>query len=245
MALPRWPYSARLARTLKDARRIAKNAGHPQIEGERAWRGAAAFREAAEKKRASRWRPSPRPSQFEEYRARPRAADLAAQAPNEYGNILATNGVRGGRFISRRWQSMIVRLGIPVRLCCIGFTRSPGYGSAPILALLLVGDEVPRWQEQWRRTQPAREKSRIRRAADAVRRETELDGLASSLGVRRDSRAFAWYLDGDIDAAECRRIGRITAARHEQTDYDDLRAAGWDRDEAREQIQDQMRSALG
>lgn len=67
-------------------------------------------------------------------------------------------------------------------------------------------------------------------------RDPARDKLAASMGVLPSSKTFARFLAGDIDEAECRRIGKITAHRHEQTDYDELLERGLDRAEARHAI---------
>ena len=62
----------------------------------------------------------------------------------------------------------------------------------------------------------------------------EREAEAWSMGLLPDSRTYAWYLQGDIGHEEAIRIGKITSYRHEQTNYDDLLRAGYDKDDARE-----------
>jgi hypothetical protein len=62
----------------------------------------------------------------------------------------------------------------------------------------------------------------------------EREAEARSMGLLPDSRTYARYLLGDIGHEEAIRIGRITSYRHEQTNYDDLLRAGYDKDDARE-----------
>lgn len=86
-------------------------------------------------------------------------------------------------------------------------------------------------------------KKRMRHSRSKIQRELGRHE-AEVLGVRSDSRAFSSYTRGDIDADEVRRIVRITDTRHKQTDYMMLLLEGVDRDEARDLVTDQLRSAL-
>lgn len=72
-----------------------------------------------------------------------------------------------------------------------------------------------------------------RRAKTIEARERQADRL----GVLPDSKTFAAYRRGEIDEGEARRIGEITARRHEHTNYDELLAGGCDKETARALMQ--------
>jgi len=80
---------------------------------------------------------------------------------------------------------------------------------------------------------PTDEERREKNRKARDRRDREISDLASDLGVLRDSRTLAAYRRGEIDYDEAQRIGEITRHRHEDTDYDELLAAGYSKDEAR------------
>jgi hypothetical protein len=86
-----------------------------------------------------------------------------------------------------------------------------------------------------------------RKAKNATARKSRSDAIkaeADAIGVLKGSRTWRAYRAGEIDADEAARIGRITTARHEATDYDALLASGVDRETARELIREQMNAAL-
>jgi hypothetical protein len=101
------------------------------------------------------------------------------------------------------------------------------------MALVIDEQGYAAWQAEREATRARRERAAASRARASQQRESELQSLADSLGVLRDSRTFAQYLAGDIDRAEAQRIGEITSHRHECTDYDDLLSRGYSRDDAR------------
>lgn len=69
--------------------------------------------------------------------------------------------------------------------------------------------------------------------------------MAKEYGVLPNSRALAQYLDGAIEEDELIRIGDITRARHEGTDYDELLDSGMDKEDARRAIAQDMAKILG
>jgi len=134
----------------------------------------------------------------------------------------------------------LTKLNIPVRKVLRGFDDAGRYGWKPRVLLLVLMDEYADFCAYRAATAVQREQARARReqAREAARRE--IRDLAEELGVLVGSRALAWYLAGDIDADECRRIGAITRRRHEQTNYDDLLAHGLSKEDARVMMESQF-----
>lgn len=71
-----------------------------------------------------------------------------------------------------------------------------------------------------------------RQGADAMIAAARAAGRDEG-AIRYDSLSERWEAMGEIDAEERGRIDTITARRHSATDYDDLLAAGYSRDDAR------------
>lgn len=113
-----------------------------------------------------------------------------------------------------------------------GWRGSHRYGWSPIYSLVVSDDDYEKI------VKPDREKTRAKRAAvnekARQRRQAEIEALASRLGVLSDSRTLAAYRRGEIEEDEAMRIGEITRHRHEDTNYDELLARGFSKEDARE-----------
>ncbi|MBU6232601.1 hypothetical protein KGP36_08310 [Patescibacteria group bacterium] len=119
--------------------------------------------------------------------------------------------------------------------CPLMLQKLEGWGGSKRRPRPVIGYYVP---ESYLAHCMAETKVERRRAARKQRKE-RIASEADQLGVRPDSRAFAAYRRGEIDAQECARIGAITADRHENTNYDALLQSGMDRETARELMERQ------
>jgi len=63
---------------------------------------------------------------------------------------------------------------------------------------------------------------------------------ARELALPATSRTVRWLADGEISLREAHRIADVVSDRHDATDYDRLLRAGYDRDDAREIIREQL-----
>lgn len=231
-----YPWTARLAQTKADAKKAATAAGRKQTEGaaeydafhERRWEN-----RELHQRRAYENRPNPA-TRVEAYLARQDARKLVARFDAGASEIDFRRDVRRGRFILARFAKTLTKLSIPVRRVLRGFSGGDRYGWKPVFALLLTMDEYSDFSAYRLATEGQREKANARAARRRAEEREAIDDLAASMGVLPGSRAFKWYMEGEIDGDECRRIGDITRRRHEETNYDELLAEGMDRDTARE-----------
>jgi hypothetical protein len=113
------------------------------------------------------------------------------------------------------------------------WTRN-SYGATRHIDLMISAEGLAELKAELARTHATRARAAIRRAEVAKRVVAEREALAENLGLLPDSRTFAAYLRGEIEENEARGIGRYTAHRHEETDYDDLLARGVSKEDARE-----------
>lgn len=139
----------------------------------------------------------------------------------------------GERALKRTCRKALERLGIPVREELIGWRGSDRYGYSPIHALIVTGEEYMRFLAEREKTKEKRAKAKLRREEKAQQAQIEREELARSMGLLPDSRTFASYLRGEIEEEEAIRIGRHTSQRHEETNYEELLARGYSRDDAR------------
>lgn len=154
---------------------------------------------------------------------------------NEYGNIDIQRGVPSGfsHVPGARIASACKALGIECAPALVRFSRVGGRYRPETDGVVVASVDADRLREYLASREVKKQKAAPARQAKAAKRELERERLAASLGVLSDSRAFAAFVRGDIDADEARRIGRITSARHEQTNYDDLLRMGYSKQEAR------------
>lgn len=160
--------------------------------------------------------------------------DLTKYPVNAYGNVDCIGGAPNGYVcLLGRYAATARKLGIQYAPGLHGFSK---YGPK-VSGIVVTEEEAARIRED---AAPRKEKNQKTRAARKAAIQAEADGLSVKVG----SRTWQAYRSGEIDSEEAARIGRITTARHEKTDYDSLLQAGVDRDTARELIQEQMNRAL-
>ena len=158
---------------------------------------------------------------------------------NEYGNVDVRYALPQG-YVHVRGQRLTTAckaLNIECAPALIGFDKSGGRFRPETDGVVVAAADADRLREYLEGRAARSAKSAGARARQAAKKREAREKLAESLGVRSDSRTLEAYLRGDIDAEEARRIGRVTAHRHEQTNYDDLLRQGYSREEARAMMQ--------
>jgi len=144
--------------------------------------------------------------------------------PNAYGHVPVWEP--GVACVSGRMARLAQKLGIEHYPCFHGVGK---YG--PVVSGIAVREEDrDRLLKAWEEGRVERERAR-NRAAD--RRRRAIREICDRLGVSPDSRTLRQYLRGEIDEAEARYRGRLARWRHDETDYDDLLARGFSREDAR------------
>lgn len=155
---------------------------------------------------------------------------------NEHGNIDARYALPAGcaHIPGQRLTTACKALGIECAPALVGFDKSGGRFRPQLDGVVVATADADRLRKYLEECEARSAKSAGKRARQAAKKREAREKLAESLGVRSDSRTFEAFLRGDIDDDEARRIGRITAHRHEQTNYDELLRQGYSKPEARE-----------
>jgi hypothetical protein len=132
----------------------------------------------------------------------------------------------GYRVINGRMAATARKLGVEYQRAYCGWN---GYG-AQMRGICMKDEDA-------KRVEADAETRKEKNAAARIRRLEKIQKLADSLGVLVNSRTFARYRRGEIDAETARGIGEYTRRRHEDTDYDDLLRRGISQEVAREMIE--------